>query len=1033
MTLKNATIQAGYEPIAGYVLRKRLGAGGYGEVWQADAPGGLQKAVKLIFGAATDLKASRELRSLERISKVHHPFILSLERIEVIQNQVVIVSELAEGSLQDRFERCRRDGAPGIPRAELLDFIRDIADTLDFLAQKHSLQHLDIKPENLLTIADRIKVADFGLVKNLGDQDMSLAGGLTPAYSAPEVFDGMPDYRSDQYSLAIVFMEMLTGQLPFTGKNPSELARQHIGQTPNLDALPPADRPFIARALSKNPVDRFTTCRQFVDQLINVKYTAIPDAPKQLSAPDLETVSTHTQNTAEVPRSYHAPLFQQRLEAEGHEGKSEETRCVFVGLGGIASEALVVLRQLMLEDCDGGTTIDDHRWLAIDTDTGLEDALCNANMGALDRRDVVCIPILRPSDYRSSEPDLYSPLSRRWLYNIPKSRKTEGVRPLALLSLLRHYDDVRNAITNAVRELAKECLHTSGGATPVRAYIVSSLHGGTGGGLLAEVGLLLRKALDENGLRDVQIGGFGSLAESLQAGAGNMAAAAALATLSEIELFMSPDSLAAPLYYKDQLAGPIRHKPLDWLTLVDGGVHSDPADRNATVEALANCVLLDSRTAAGATLKGTREQQRHSPLGWLRAQRAAALMPQKLLSIQQLSDRCCTDAIDRSISYLLGSTAQTQVDSSIADVPLTENAQGEFAARLLTELGFDLPIDALQQLDGSDAEQQKLMCWKNRINHNLQSDGGQLEADLRTWRAFNGAIAKQRMYNWAQLEQIQLSGIERLIEFIESDLQRVSSRLGTGKNESSSSQTEQKLSVYLKTLVENCLQIGRSMKQRRTEIATELSRWKSAIVSEYSSVIQWMNFEYSSMPRALRRLAESINAELDTRLHQLSQSAFEANAEPALPCSLDDFRNTAVETGTSICQQLNIDPDSSHSDARNSDEPVLVSDLGEFFPGLADSAGSVYRIATAPANQMEQLRAAIQQADLEETTTLITSHSSLEAHIVCDVANLNLASIASVLWRANTDTFALAERLRTRADVNWPPIQQLLTQPDSNG
>ncbi|MCA9127520.1 MAG: serine/threonine protein kinase [Planctomycetales bacterium] len=279
MTQIATTVEPGYEPLPGYVLRNRLGAGGYGEVWSADAPGGLQKAVKIIFGTADDAKASRELKSLERISKVHHPFLLSLERIEVVNNQVVIVTELAESTLYDRFDMYREKGLRGIPRAALLEFLRDAADTLDFLAQKHSLQHLDIKPGNLLIIADRIKVADFGLVKDLYDRDMSMVSGLTPAYSAPEIFDGTPDYRSDQYSLAIVFMEMLTGEMPFQGATLSELARQHIGHAPNLDALPPADRPIIARALSKNPIDRYTTCRQMVDQLLKVKHAGLPSTP----------------------------------------------------------------------------------------------------------------------------------------------------------------------------------------------------------------------------------------------------------------------------------------------------------------------------------------------------------------------------------------------------------------------------------------------------------------------------------------------------------------------------------------------------------------------------------------------------------------------------------------------------------------------------------------------------------------------------------------------------------------------------------
>ena len=81
--------------IPGYTLTTRLGAGGYGEVWLAHAPGGLTKAVKIIFGAFDGRRAELELRSLHRIKMVRHPFLLSLERIEVVDNRLAIVTELA--------------------------------------------------------------------------------------------------------------------------------------------------------------------------------------------------------------------------------------------------------------------------------------------------------------------------------------------------------------------------------------------------------------------------------------------------------------------------------------------------------------------------------------------------------------------------------------------------------------------------------------------------------------------------------------------------------------------------------------------------------------------------------------------------------------------------------------------------------------------------------------------------------------------------------------------------------------------------
>ena len=100
------------EPIPGYLVKERIGAGGYGEVWSAQAPGGLTKAIKFVYGYFDDDRAARELKALNRIKEVRHPFLLSLERIEIVDGQLVIVTELADMSLKDRYRAVPRDGRP---------------------------------------------------------------------------------------------------------------------------------------------------------------------------------------------------------------------------------------------------------------------------------------------------------------------------------------------------------------------------------------------------------------------------------------------------------------------------------------------------------------------------------------------------------------------------------------------------------------------------------------------------------------------------------------------------------------------------------------------------------------------------------------------------------------------------------------------------------------------------------------------------------------------------------------------------------
>src|SRR6516164_7869683 len=125
-------IESHAEPIPGYRLIERLGGGGFGEVWKAEAPGGLHKAIKFVYGdlqAADEdgARAEQELKALSRVKTVHHPYILSLERYDIIEGQLMIVMELADRTLWDRYRECRDSDMPGLPREELLRYMAETA------------------------------------------------------------------------------------------------------------------------------------------------------------------------------------------------------------------------------------------------------------------------------------------------------------------------------------------------------------------------------------------------------------------------------------------------------------------------------------------------------------------------------------------------------------------------------------------------------------------------------------------------------------------------------------------------------------------------------------------------------------------------------------------------------------------------------------------------------------------------------------------------------------------------------------------
>ena len=288
------------EPLPGYRLIERLGRGGFGEVWKVEAPGGLMKAMKFVFGdlEAADEEsrpAEQELKALRRVQDIRHPYVLSLERYDILEGQLIIVMELADRNLWDQFRECRSQGLPGIPREILIRFMEEAAEALDLMNNHYQIQHLDIKPQNLFVVFNHVKVGDFGLAKLMDGIRATVTGGVTPVYAAPETFEGWVSRFSDQYSLAIVFQELLTGTRPFNGANTRQLLMQHINGTPDLGALPADDRPIIARGLSKKPDDRWPSCSEMVRAL---RVAGLPPTPL--------TPATRFPNTTPVGNG-HAP------------------------------------------------------------------------------------------------------------------------------------------------------------------------------------------------------------------------------------------------------------------------------------------------------------------------------------------------------------------------------------------------------------------------------------------------------------------------------------------------------------------------------------------------------------------------------------------------------------------------------------------------------------------------------------------------------------------------------------------------------
>src|SRR4051794_14479233 len=161
-------LEAGLQPIAGYTLVRLLGRGGFGEVWEATAPGGFQVALK--FLRLETREAGVEERSLEVIRHIRHPHLLDVQFATRVEDCLVIAMPLCDTSLMHKL----RDSPQGPPRGELLGYMADLARAVDYLNEpRHAgadgalvgVQHRDIKPHNIFLVGGLVRLADFGLAK----------------------------------------------------------------------------------------------------------------------------------------------------------------------------------------------------------------------------------------------------------------------------------------------------------------------------------------------------------------------------------------------------------------------------------------------------------------------------------------------------------------------------------------------------------------------------------------------------------------------------------------------------------------------------------------------------------------------------------------------------------------------------------------------------------------------------------------------------------------------------------------------------
>jgi serine/threonine protein kinase, bacterial len=265
---------------AGYTIVRLLGSGGMGEVYLAQHPRLPRRdALKVlpVSVSADNEYRQRFNREADIAAALWHPHIVGVHDRGEFDGQIWISMDYVDGTDAGRMLRERYPD--GMPRAEVVATVTAVAQALDY-AHERDLLHRDVKPANILLAYpesgdQRILLADFGIARWVNDISGLTATNMTVGtvwYAAPEQLMGAHlDGRADQYGLAATAFHLLTGAPPFQNSNPAVVISQHLSASPpaigarrpELSALDPV----LAKALSKDPNDRYERCADFARAL----------------------------------------------------------------------------------------------------------------------------------------------------------------------------------------------------------------------------------------------------------------------------------------------------------------------------------------------------------------------------------------------------------------------------------------------------------------------------------------------------------------------------------------------------------------------------------------------------------------------------------------------------------------------------------------------------------------------------------------------------------------------------------------------
>src|SRR6266540_2041058 len=275
------------EKIGKYRILERIGRGGMGTVLKAHDPV-LDRVVALKVISSdvevTDELRARFFREAQACARLSHPNIITVYDLADVDGHLFIVMEFLEGEELKQVIAQRR---PLLLEDKLL-LMEQVCDGLHY-AHQHGIVHRDVKPSNIFVLRNgHVKILDFGIARIASaEAGLTLTGLImgTPRYMAPEQARGHSDHRSDVFSVGTVFYELLAYRPAFAGADPMEILEQLRSHDPpslvDIDpSMPPVLDALIARALRKDPTERFPELGQMRRELETLRRRMGEDADR---------------------------------------------------------------------------------------------------------------------------------------------------------------------------------------------------------------------------------------------------------------------------------------------------------------------------------------------------------------------------------------------------------------------------------------------------------------------------------------------------------------------------------------------------------------------------------------------------------------------------------------------------------------------------------------------------------------------------------------------------------------------------------